>query len=175
MNRDRKRLYAIVGIFAILLLTGIVYAATTGTLYFGGTANFNKNVQLHIVDEAITGQELGEVVQVNPAKDTLTFSLIFDTPGETRNVKFKIENVGNTDAVLGTLSVTDEPAGDSGITVDWPELNGEVILIGGTTSEFTIPVQWSSSYPEAKTEVTMSAQISYSEYTAPEPSEEPEV
>ncbi|MCL2817127.1 MAG: hypothetical protein FWD39_01910 [Clostridiales bacterium] len=162
MSRERKRIYVVAGVFALLLFLGIAYAATTGALEFGGTARIT-NVRLNIVDENIVSPVSGESVSVNPAGDTLTFTVHFSVPGETRYVKFKIENAGNSDAVLGPL-VTTPPSEASGITVDWPSLEGVQIVTGATSSEYTIEVHWSESYPGVTSDVSLSASISYQQY-----------
>jgi hypothetical protein len=163
INRDRKRFYIIAAVFVLLLLIGTVYAATTGLLAFGGTAGFNTNVRLNIVGESIADPAGSESETVNAAKDTLTFALRLSAPGDTRQIKFKIENAGNYDAVLSSLSTT-PPAAGSGITVTWPSLNGVQILTGTTSSEYTITVQWNPSYPNVTQDVTLSASINYQQY-----------
>ena len=159
MERNKKR-FAIIGAFAVLFLVGVVYAATTGLLNFGGTARFNQNVKLDIINEAITDEGAGESVVVNVGKDTLTFVVHLATPGETRYVTFKIKNVGNSDAILKTLSTT-PPATNTGITVTWPELQDVVVLSGETTSTYTIAVYWNPPYPGVTTDVALSATIDY--------------
>ena len=163
MSKDRRKLYGIAGIFALLLVVGVVYAATTGTLFFNGTAGLNTNVRLNIVDEAITDPKQDESVSVNAAKDTLTFTVHLDNPGDTRYVKFKINNAGNTDAILGTLSTT-PPAAASGVTVNWPSLDGVIINTGDTSTEYTVEVHWNPSYPNATQDVSLSASINYQQH-----------
>ena len=164
MNRDKRKVYPIVGVLALLLLLGVAYAATTGTLNFIGTAGFNTNVRLNIVDQVITSPVAGESVSVNTAGDTLTFAVHLSTPGETRYVKFKIENVGNSDAILGTLSKTD-PAVTTGITVRWPSMDSTVVAASAKTGEYTIAVHWNPSYPSVTQDVTLSAGINYQQHT----------
>jgi len=165
MHRSRRRVYTVILVFAVILLIGVVYATTTGVLNFGGTARLNTNMKLIIIDEVIVDEDAGEAVSVNAAGDTLSFTVRLDKPGDTKYIKFKIENVGNGDAVLGTLSHT-PPASNSGITVTWPSLNTVQVLHGVTSSEYTIEVHWNSAYPEAMQDVSLSATINYSQYTS---------
>jgi hypothetical protein len=167
--RNRKRTYTIIGAFLLLFVVGIVYAATTGTLNLTGIAGFNTNVRLNIIDESITSEGTGENVGVNPAGDTLTFTVHMNSPGETRHVNFKIENVGNADAILGTLTAP-SPAPESGITVVWPTLNGVVVDTGATmpeSGEYTAAITWDSNFPEVTQDVNLSASINYSEHITP--------
>ena len=167
--RDKRRMFTIIAAFALLLVTGIVYAATTGNLNFTGTAGFNTNVRLNIIDEAVTSPVPGEGVSVNAAKDTLTFTVHLSNPGETRYVKFRVENTGNADVVMGSLSYT-LPEATSGITVSWPSLNGVTVATGGimpATGEYIIGVTWNPDYPNVTQDVTLTAGISYAQGAGP--------
>jgi hypothetical protein len=167
-------MYTILGVLAILLLAGIVYAAVTGTLHFGGTSRFNRNLNLNIIDEAITGKRSEEHAQVSLNGDTLTFSLLLDKPGDTRQVHFRVRNVGNTDALLGALTTAGPigvtaPAAPShghhpGITVTWPgELEGKILRKGETSGEYTVSVHWDSAHYTSAHDVEFSASINYQE------------
>jgi len=163
MHNRRRGFYIIASVLAIMLLIGAVYAATTGVLNFGGTAKLN-NVKLIIVDETITGELAGESVGVNPAKDTLSFTVRL-TEGQTRYIKFKVENVGNRPAVLGTLMETTPAESGSGVEVTWPSMNGDIIEHETKSGEYTIAVHWNEAYPNVTQDVTLSATISYSQHT----------
>ena len=164
MRTDRRRVYTVAIVFAVILLIGVVYAAITGALNFGGTARLT-NTKLIIVDEAITDKTANESIFVNVPKDTLTFTVHLDKPNDTRYVTFKIENTGNVDAVLGKLD-TELPEAETGIVVKWPELDGVVIPKNGTSAEYTIEVHWDNDYDEADQDVNLSATITYAQYRA---------
>ena len=165
MRRERRRIHLIIWVFAFLLVGGIAYAALTGTLDFHGTVGFNPNVRLNMVVDAepIANPKEGESAAVDPTGQTLTFTVRLDEPGETRNVRFRIENAGNVSATLGTLSTTTTPATGSGINVSWPSLNGVSVVAGAITAEHIIAVSWDPAYPQATQEVTVSASINYSQ------------
>ena len=158
----RRNVYTVLGVLAILLLTGVVYAAVTGTLHFGGTSHFNKHVDLDIVDEQIQGSHTGDNVYVSANRDTLSFNLAMPEPGQTRRVTFRIKNTGNTNAQLGTLTTTD-PLENSGIAVTWPNLNNTIVNAGETSQEYTVEVHWQAAYGSASQDATFSASINYAE------------
>jgi len=70
MNRDRKRIYVIAGVFALLLFIGIVYAATTGTLYFdlGTELDIVIRAQNHHRLRGLTGIGNAAVERNNPTE-----------------------------------------------------------------------------------------------------------
>jgi hypothetical protein len=161
--RERRRIYTIVAAFSLLLVGGIIYAAVTGNLAFDGTAGFNPNVRLNMVQEQIVNIKAGESVTVDPSGQTLTFTVRLDEPGENRNVRFRIENVGNTGATLGTLTTT--PPTGNGVNINWPTLNNVAVEPGTTTGEHMITVTWDPAYPQATQDVTLSATINYAQTT----------
>ena len=158
----KRNLYIVITILAIFLVTGVVYAAANGVLTFGGTSRFNSNIDLNIVNALIEDEQAGDTLAVVGNNDTLNFSLLMKSPGDTRYIKFKIQNVGNVDASLENMSVND-PLENSGITVTWPVLNNVVVDAGDTSDEYTIAVHWDSAFATATQDVTFSATINYSQ------------
>ncbi|MCL2694990.1 MAG: hypothetical protein FWE69_01540 [Clostridiales bacterium] len=162
VDKQRRNLYIILAVLLLLLLTGVVYAATAGILNFAGTSRFSSSVKLVIVDEAVVAPETGDSAAVNAAGDTLTFSVLMTEWGATRQVKFKIENVGNVDATLGAFTPTG-PTADAGVTVTWPDLNGVLIAAGDTSAEYTISVYWEPAYAHVTQNAVFSAKLNYSQ------------
>ena len=158
----RRTLAIVLVMFVALLLTGIVYAAVTGTLDFFGTSRFGTNVDLVFVNESITGPESGDSVIVSNNGHTLTFNVLMTTPGTTRYIKFKVENVGNVAAELGELVITG-PTASTGIVVTWPTLDGVVVEAGATSAEYTIEVYWDPAYPSVTADANFSATIDFAQ------------
>ena len=161
----RRGLYTIAAVFALLLVSGSVYAAWTGVLNFNGTAELNQTFRLNIVDAEITDKKDSESIHVStPAGETLTFSVELDAPNDTRYVKFAIKNVGNLPAVLGELDITD-PEEDTGVKVDWPDLNDMIIAPWATTAEQTIAVHWDPDFAGSTTLTAyLSATVNYEQH-----------
>lgn len=120
-------------------------------------------MQLDIVDEEIVDKAGGESISVTNGGQTLTFNVNLANPGDSKTIKFKIENVGSTDAELGTLSISapEDPAVD----VTWPSLDEVTVDAGDKTGYYEIVVTWDSNYASAEAgSVTFSATINYAEY-----------
>ena len=165
MQKRNGSLYIVLTVLAVLLVTGVVYAAVSGILSFGGTSRFASNVQLMIVSPVVANPEAGDSATVNAAGDTLNFSVLLLTPGESRQVSFHVENVGNTAARLGAISPSDLVT-DSGITVNWPQMEGDVIEAGATGDVYTVTVYWDPAYAGTTQEAAFSATINYEQAMA---------
>ena len=156
---NKRNLYLVLSMLAVAFLTGVVYAAVSGTLTLGGTSRFNPNVKLNIIDQTVVGPEAGDSAVVTDNGDTLNFSLAMPEPGTSRYVKFKVRNTGNVNAQLGALSHTSQTL--SGITVTWPDLSGVLIAQGADSPEYTIQVYWEPAYGHVIEDVDFSASITY--------------
>ncbi|MCL1918247.1 MAG: hypothetical protein FWG14_08020 [Peptococcaceae bacterium] len=180
----RKNLYIVFGVLAIFLLSAIVYAAATGTLFFNGTARLNPDLLLEIEDATITGgidTANGESCVISGDKQTLTFTVYLEEPNTSREVTFDIRNVGKVDAQLAPLlEVDDTEALAAGLIITWPDSDLEDLIIYANTSSvapegpFSIVVEWPSTAPDAASllaesdyEVTFSASIDYMQYVTP--------
>ena len=163
---NKRNWYVTLSAIALLLLIGVAFAAATGILNFSGAAKLSNNVDLNIIEPAVTDVQSGESATVTADGKTLNFTTILPEPGDTRYVTFKIENVGNVDAVLGSLSSTVTPAPGSGIEVTWPSLNGVTVDKGDTSVKYTIEVHWDENYKSATQNVSFSATINYQQAAA---------
>lgn len=156
-------------LLSVLLVSGIVYAASTGNLTFTGTVGRNSNCNLNI--EAATNVNPNSTTLYQPnstvtvsvdatTRETLSFStdLTFKDPAKT--IAFQIQSVGNCIQVLGNLSITGTPG--NGVIVTWPNLNGMVLEPGTSSGPLIITVQWTTVSAATTTE-TMAATISYTE------------
>jgi hypothetical protein len=165
---SRKLALPVIGL-AALLVSGIVYAAASGTLSFTGTVDRNSNCKLNIEaatnvnpDSTILYQLDGSVIATVDAatRNTLSFSTDLDFQAPAKEITFQVQNVGNCTQVLGQLSITGAPS--NGVIVNWPNLDGIVLAPGESTGTRTISVEWASNGTATTTE-TMSATVNYTE------------
>ena len=167
-NESRKIVAPVVAL-SVLLLSGIVYAAASGTFTFTGTVDRNSNCKLNI--EAASNVNPNSTTLYQPdssviatvdaaTRNTLSFSTNLDYAAPAKEVTFQVQNVGNCTQVLGALSITDTPG--NGVVVNWPDLDGIVLAPGQNTGTKTITIEWSSDGVATTTE-TMSATINYVE------------
>lgn len=160
MNRSQKNLAVGIGAFLLVFVVSVVYAATSGALTFNGTAEIGTNIDLDILNANVENIKTGETVNISNGQNDLNFTILFDEPNETRTVTFQIKNVGNAEAVLGTLSTTSPSA--PGLSIVWPTLDGVVLAPGATSSTYSAVVTWSSDFDtEAGEEITFGASINY--------------
>ena len=167
---NKRKLVIPVVAAAVLLVSGIVYAAASGTLTFSGSVGRNSNCRLNI--EAATNVNPNSTTLYQPnstvtatvdsaTRNTLTFSTDLTYNDPAKNITFQVQNVGNCYQELSSLSIITTPS--NGVTVSWPNLNGIQLPPGTSTGTLTVSVQWTSASSATTTE-TMSATINYSEY-----------
>ena len=167
-NESRKLLIPTIAL-SVLLLSGIVYAAASGTFTFSGTVDRNSNCKLNIEAASNANPASTTLYQADSTvtasvdsatRNTLTFSTTLDFAAPAKEITFQIQNVGNCTQVLGELSITGAPS--NGVVVNWPSLDDIVLAPGESTGTKTITVEWSSNGGSTTTE-TMSATINYAE------------
>ncbi|MCL2739820.1 MAG: hypothetical protein FWE47_01310 [Oscillospiraceae bacterium] len=165
--RTRNRTYTIVAVLALLLVTGVVYAAASGALHFGDNMMHNgmdnKKAHLKFVEEKIVNKVDNEKINVTENGKKLDFTVHLKK-GETRHINFKIENSGTENAVLENLII---PSLEPGITVAWPELRDVAVTKNGkmpVASEYKIAVTLDAAHAQESKEVTLSAKLNYKEH-----------
>lgn len=135
-------------LFALLFSTGVVYAATTGTLSFSGQATFTGHAELIFTDVALLNPRDGERASVNSILNdnkTLLINVDLIQPEDYRIVTFKIKNTGSRTVQLGEL-IKNNPNPATGVAVIWPNLDGLVVFPGTTSNEFQIRIYWDVAY-----------------------------
>ena len=153
---SKKTLGGLIAGFGALLVGGVAYAATTGTLQFNGDVSRSGTVDLNIVDEVCVGTTDPSVceVSVNAAKHIMTFTINLNAPGASQQIDFCVENVGNLSATLGTLSVVGNPTnGSTSATANirgiefsgLDSLTGQVILPGEKYCTANIVATWNAA------------------------------
>ena len=170
-----KKIITAIIIFVSMLFVSVVYAASIGMLSLGGTANFSSNapVELWFVDAGFENSYTpgeSEDVWVPGILDggdnqTIYINAKLLYPGEIRTIKFKIENVEATSAILGALSTNDPDYATSGLVIHWPDLEDVVIAPGTTSAEYEILIEWDvDKYDVLPATNNFSATINYSQY-----------
>ena len=105
----RQRNYIILGLCSILLVMAAGYAAFRSQLTINGTSNISSEWKVLITDiqsEVLAG-EATDVEEPSHTDTTATFKTNLVSPGDSMQYTVTVENRGNIDAVLKTLSKTD--------------------------------------------------------------------
>ena len=137
MKRFNKsqRNYMIVGLCAILLIMTVGYAAFVSNLKISGTSNISSNFLVKITNIEVSNKVGGaaDKVGVTTHTDTTaTFGTTLQSPGDSITYDITIENQGNIDAVLKTITKTD--ASNSAILFTTSGVNeGDELAHGAST------------------------------------------
>ncbi|MCL2869819.1 hypothetical protein FWF48_03360 [Candidatus Saccharibacteria bacterium] len=167
---NKRKLLAPIIAAAALVLSGIVYAAASGYLSFGGSVGRNANCKLNIESAINVDSTTTTLYQSDPTitatvdgatRETMNFSTNLDYQAPAKEITFQVVNVGTCYQELGALEILSSPS--NGVVVNWPSLDGIQLPPESSTGAMTISVQW-TSVPSSQTTETMSARISYSEY-----------
>ncbi|MCL2869820.1 hypothetical protein FWF48_03365 [Candidatus Saccharibacteria bacterium] len=183
---DKKTLGYLIAGFGVLLLGGIVWAATSGLLSISGSVSRGTSVDLDFTNVSCIspttgygttgvtttgsnggdygcGVTLGNRSGANGANDTLSFGMFLGEPGKTETVQFYIKNVGAVDADLSAVNVTNDAGfGDSAS-------GGHDITLGGSYVDMTAqciptgtsigPFTISATWPDGLTGASGDAQF----------------
>ena len=104
-----QRNYIILGLCSILLLMAIGYAAFRSQLTIKGTSNITSDWKVLITDiqsKTLSGTAT-DLEKPTHTETTATFKTNLVSPGDSMQYTVTVENRGNIDAVLKTLSKTD--------------------------------------------------------------------
>ena len=105
----RQRNYIILGLCSILLVMAAGYAAFKSQLTINGTSNITSDWKVLITDiqsKTLSGDAADAEVPSH-TDTTATFKTNLVSPGDSMQYTVTVENRGNIDAVLKTLSKTD--------------------------------------------------------------------
>ena len=105
----RQRNYIILGLCSILLVMAAGYAAFRSQLTINGTSNISSEWKVLITDiqsKTLSGDAADAEVPSH-TETTATFKTNLVSPGDSMQYTVTVENRGNIDAVLKTLSKTD--------------------------------------------------------------------
>ena len=107
-NRNQRN-YIIAGLCMILIIMGVGYAAFQSQLKISGTSNIASNFIVKITDiqSSVLSGTPTDAVAPSYTDTTATFHTNLVSPGDSMKYEIRIENQGNIDAVLKTITKTD--------------------------------------------------------------------
>ncbi|MCL2013505.1 MAG: hypothetical protein FWG69_00800 [Oscillospiraceae bacterium] len=151
MTKNKKRGSALVLVFMLVIIMGVVYAAASGTLTFNGTATMGADCELWILPE-IAQPELpngseGTMV-VNSGGQSATITVDLKEPGDTLTFQFSVQNSGARDAKITAATLnTGISNPDLALAVGgtYTDLANHTIATGQTVTGYTITVGWSDN------------------------------
>ena len=180
--RDRKKRNIIIGALCCLLVfMGIGYAILSQTLNISGIANMKGNWNVKITNmELLSENKTGRAVEVSHSftDTTATFTADLYMPGDSIEYRVTVENQGNIDAVLKSITPTTTNKSE-GIKFSHSEIDNTV-LTAGKTITFTMKVEFledATSIPKVEN-VKYNLELVYVQYNggeytpAVEPAEE---
>ena len=180
--RDRKKRNIIIGSLCCLLaFMGIGYAILSQTLNISGIANMRGNWNVKITNmELLNENKTGRAEEVSHSftDTTATFEANLYMPGDSIEYRVTVENQGNIDAVLKSITPTTTNKSE-GIKFSHSEIDNTV-LTAGKTITFTMKVEFledATSIPNVEN-VKYNLELVYVQYNggeytpAVEPAEE---
>ena len=180
--RDRKKRNIIIGALCCLLVfMGIGYAILSQTLNISGIANMKGNWNVKITNmELLSENKTGRAEEVSHSftDTTATFEANLYMPGDSIEYRVTVENQGNIDAVLKSITPTTTNKSE-GIKFSHSEIDNTV-LTAGKTITFTMKVEFledATSIPKVEN-VKYNLELVYVQYNggeytpAVEPAEE---
>ena len=144
-NRKHRN-YMIVGLCAILLIMTVGYAAFASNLKISGTSNINSNFLVKITNIEVSNKVGGaaDKTGVTTHTDTTaTFGTTLQSPGDSITYDITIENQGNIDAILKTITKTD--TNNSAILFTTSGVNEGDELDHGATAIMKVTVTYNPS------------------------------
>ena len=108
-NRTQRN-YIIAGLCAILVIMGVGYAAFQSQLKISGTSNITSDFAVRITSitpNSIVGGAADKSEVTTHTNTTATFGTTLQKPGDSITYDVVIENEGNIDATLKTITKTD--------------------------------------------------------------------
>ncbi len=166
--RDRKKRNIIIGALCCLLIfMGIGYAILSQTLNISGIANMQGNwsvkiTNMELLDKNKTGR--AEEVSHSFTDTTATFEANLYMPGDSIEYRVTVENQGNIDAVLKSITPTTTNRSE-GIKFSHSEIDNTV-LTAGKTITFTMKVEFledATSIPKVD-KLTYNLELIYIQY-----------
>ena len=142
--RDRKKRNIIIGsLCCLLVFMGIGYAILSQTLNISGIANMKGNWNVKITNmELLSENKTGRAEEVSHSftDTTATFTADLYMPGDSIEYRVTVENQGNIDAVLKSITPTTTNKSE-GIKFSHSEIDN-TILTAGKTITFTMKVEF---------------------------------
>lgn len=140
-----QRNYIIAGLCMILVIMGVGYAAFASQLKISGTSNITSNFSVKITDiqSSIVSGAPTDAVAPSYTDTTATFHTNLVSPGDSMKYEIRIENQGNIDAVLKTITKTD--TSNSAILFETSGVNEGDELKAGESTTMIVTVTYNSA------------------------------
>ena len=141
-----QRNYIIAGLCMILVIMGVGYAAFQSQLKISGTSNITSDFAVRITSitpNSIVGAAADKPEVTTHTDTTATFGTTLQRPGDSITYDVVIENEGNIDAVLKTISKTD--TSNSAILFETSGVNEGDELGVGETATMKVKVTYNPS------------------------------
>ena len=133
---SRQRNYIIAGLCMILVIMGVGYAAFQSQLKISGTSNITSDFAVRITNitpNSIVGGAADKSEVTTHTDTTATFGTTLQRPGDSITYDVVIENEGNIDATLKTITKTD--TSNSAILFETSGVNeGDELRVGETAT-----------------------------------------
>ena len=175
---SRQRNYIIAGLCMILVIMGVGYAAFQSQLKISGTSNITSDFAVRITSitpNSIVGGAADKSEVTTHTDTTATFGTTLQKPGDSITYDVVIENEGNIDATLKTITKTD--TSNSAILFETSGVNEGDELGVGETATMKVKVTYNPSVTsqpenlESSLKVTLDyEQSDGTEITPPTPS-----
>lgn len=164
MAKTKKKNYALVVLFVLLIGISVGYAAFAQQLTINGTANANGNFKLAFTNAVIdpsVGAE-GSTTSISATGDNLSINMELQHPGAGAVVTATITNTGSIAAKLNDITFTGTEDEDILVSFDHSALAD--VIQPQTSKEILITVKWADDSKEAK-KVNFTATLDYVQST----------
>ena len=141
-----QRNYIIAGLCMILVIMGVGYAAFSSQLRISGTSNITSDFAVRIISitpNSIVGEAADKSEVTTHTDTTATFGTTLQKPGDSITYDVVIENEGNIDATLKTITKTD--TSNSAILFETSGVNEGDELGVGETATMKVKVTYNPS------------------------------
>ncbi len=145
MTRRKKNNLIILGICAVVVCMGIVYAAFSNQLRINGTSSITSNFRV-----LITNIETGDIVGGASNKEeptytdaSATFSASLEKPGDSISYNITVENQGTIDAVIDSIKIN-APKQDA-IIFSIEGINSKEDLLQDESKTFSVIVKYNEN------------------------------
>lgn len=164
MAKTKKKNYALVILFVLLIGISVGYAAFAQQLTINGTANANGNFKLAFTKAIIdpnVGAE-GSTTSISATGDNLSINMELQHPGAGAVVTATITNTGSIAAKLNDINFTGTEDEDILVSFDHSQLAD--VIEPNKSKDILITVKWADNSKEAK-KVNFTATLDYVQST----------
>ena len=164
MAKTKKKNYALVILFVLLIGISVGYAAFAQVLTINGTANANGNFKLAFTNAVIdpnVGAEKSTAV-ISATGDSLSINMDLEYPGAGAVVTATITNTGSIAAKLKNVefSRTEDP----NISISFDKAVVDEVIKPGEKKDVLITVKWNENSTTAS-KVNFTATLEYEQST----------